>query len=217
MNVRSKCNSFKLCSLFLLFTRSIIFNAWLFVVNLAIELLISNLTCSLILINWWLIEGRYRPVFVITRRTSVTVTTNESLISDWAAPDHEEGRDPDQEPEAFRQVQEEEGGDGGLLQDWPGWPLGHGHGNGQWILLRLTDERILSPGQCCDNSLCPHANSPAFSQMAPMSSQFMSHSSMYMGSMSSMAAGMQQPHSAFSLGSNSSPATNGLGNSMVSW
>lgn len=62
----------------------------------------------------------------------------------------------------------------------------------------------------------PHANSPAFSQMAPMSSQFMSHSSMYMGSMSSMAAGMQQPHSAFSLGSNSTPAANGLGNSMVS-
>ena len=52
--------------------------------------------------------------------------------------------------------------------------------------------------------------------MSPMSSQFMSHSSMYMGSMSSMAAaGMQQPHSAFSLGSNTS-ATNGItGNSMV--
>jgi len=54
-----------------------------------------------------------------------------------------------------------------------------------------------------------------YHQMSPMSSQFMSHSSMYMGSMSSMAAaGMQQPHSAFSLGSNTS-ATNGItGNSM---
>merc|ERR1712045_503859 len=44
-----------------------------------------------------------------------------------------------------------------------------------------------------------------YHQMAPMSSQFMSHSSMshYMGSMGSMAAGMQQPHAAaFSLGSN---------------
>ena len=55
--------------------------------------------------------------------------------------------------------------------------------------------------------------------MAPMSSQFMSHSSMshYMGSMGSMAAGMQQPHAAaFSLGSNTAAATNGIGNSMVS-
>ena len=57
-----------------------------------------------------------------------------------------------------------------------------------------------------------------YHQMSPMSSQFMSHSSMshYMGSMSSMAAGMQQPHSAFSLGTNSSAASNtAIGNTMV--
>ena len=61
-------------------------------------------------------------------------------------------------------------------------------------------------------------------QMSPMSSQFMPHSSMYMGNMSSMssmssmaAAGqLQQPHSAFGLGSNTpAAATNAIGNSMV--
>ena len=161
-------------------------------------------------------DRRTLPVVVTTSHTSVSVTKLTSLISGWATPDHEEGRDPDKEPEAVRQVQEEEGGDGWLLPDWSGWPLGNGHGDGQWILLRLPDEWILSPGQCWDISISPHANFSTSLQMAPMSSQFMSHSSMYMGSMSSMAAGMQQPHSAFSLGSNSSPAANGIGNSMVS-
>jgi len=62
--------------------------------------------------------------------------------------------------------------------------------------------------------------------MSPMSSQSMPHSGMYMGNMSSMgsmssmssmaAAGqLQQPHSAFGLGSNTpAAATNAIGNSM---
>ena len=56
-----------------------------------------------------------------------------------------------------------------------------------------------------------------YHQMSPMSSQFMSHSMGYMGaSMAGMQSNLSQPHSAFSLGSNSTNVSNGLTNSMVS-
>ena len=61
-----------------------------------------------------------------------------------------------------------------------------------------------------------------YHQMSPMSSQFMSHSMGYMGaSMAGMQSNLSshsisQPHSAFSLGSNSTAVSNGLSNSMVS-
>ena len=61
-----------------------------------------------------------------------------------------------------------------------------------------------------------------YHQMSPMSSQFMSHSMGYMGaSMAGMQSNLSshsisQPHSAFSLGSNSTTVSNGLSNTMVS-
>ena len=69
------------------------------------------------------------------------------LSEGGASSHHEEGRHPDQEQEAVRQVQEEEGRDGGLLQARPRREVGDGHGDGdgQWLLLRQPHEWVLPP------------------------------------------------------------------------